>query len=161
MFFDKVSGRKKIKIGIVTSKGGHLFQLTKINRLIRKYQRFWVTDKGHDTDQFLSNERVYFGFFPESRNVPNFFKNIFVAFRILKREKPKVLMSCGAGIAVPFFLIGKYLFHEKLIYIEPFDFVAFPSLTGRIVYNFVDLFIIQQHVQKKWYPKAKYWGSLL
>ena len=151
----------KLFIGLITSKGGHLYQLIQLKPFWKRYKRFWVTDQGLDTDYFLKNEKKYFGFFPDSRNAINAVKNLFLAIKILKMEKPNILLSDGAGIAIPFFIIGKLFFKTKLIFIEPYDFIQYPSLTGRIVYNFVDLFLIQHDFQKKWYPKAKYWGSLL
>lgn len=152
---------KKLTIGIITSKGGHLFQISQLRSFWKKYDRFWVTNQGLDTDYFLKNEKIYYGFFPDSRNIINAVRNLFLAIKILKAEKPGILLSGGAGIAVPFFIIGKLFFKTRLIFIEPYDFTQYPSLTGRIVYNFVDLFLIQHDFQKKWYPKAKYWGSLL
>jgi len=152
--------KKQIRIGLITSRGGHLFQLNQLRPFWKEYNRFWVTDRGLDTDYFLKNEKVYYGFFPESRNVINGIKNFFLAFKILSIERPNVLISSGAGITIPYFLIGKLFYKTKLVYIEPYDFIQYPSLTGKIVYNFVDLFLIQHNCQKKWYPRAKYWGSL-
>ena len=153
--------KKEIKIGIISSKGGHLFQITKLKPFWSKYNHFWVTDKGVDSKYFLKKEIVHFGFFPDSRNLVNAINNLFLALKVLKIERPNVLLSGGAGIAVPFFIIGKIFFKTKLIFMEPYDFIKYPSLTGRIVYNFVDLFLIQHPFQKKWYPKAVYQGSVL
>lgn len=152
---------KKIRIGIITSRGGHLLQIYQLNKLFKKYNCFFVTFKGEDEKYFLRKERKYYAFYPESRNIINTIRNFFLAFLILYKEKPTHLISSGAGIAVPFFIVGKIFFKTKLIYIESFDYVSYPSLTGRILYNIVDLFLVQHKVQKKWYPKAKYWGSLL
>lgn len=153
--------KKKIKLGIITSRGGHLFQLMQINNFFKKHNRFWVGFGGEDTKHYLKKEIVYYAFYPESRNIINAFKNLFLAIKLFNKERPTHLISSGAGVAVPFFVIGKLLFKTKLIFIEPFDFIAYPSLTGKILYNFVDLFLVQHKVQKKWFKKAKYWGSLL
>lgn len=150
------------KIGIISSKGGHLIQILQLKPIFKKSERFWITFKGVDTEYFLKREKVYYAFYPESRNVLNFIKNLFLAFFIFIKEKPNYLISCGAGIAVPFFIVGKIFFKAKLIYIEPYDFVAYPSLTGKILYKLkiVDLFLVQHKIQKKWFKKAKFWGSL-
>jgi beta-1,4-N-acetylglucosaminyltransferase len=150
----------KLTIGIISSKGGHLFQINQLRPFWKKHERFWVTDQGLDTDYFLKNERIYFGFFPDSRNIINAVKNLFLAINILRKEKPNILLSSGAGITVPFFIIGKIFHKTKLIFIEPYDFIQYPSLTGKIVYHFVDLFLVQHNFQKRWYPKAEYWGQL-
>lgn len=153
--------KKLTKICLVTSKGGHLYQLIQLKPFWKRYKRFWITDRGLDTNYLLNGEHIYFGHFPDSRNIINAFRNLFLSLKILNKEKPDILISTGAGISVPFFLVGKLLFKTKLIFVEPYDFIQYPSLTGRIVYNFVDLFLIQHDFQKKWYPKAEYWGSLL
>ena len=152
---------RKTKIGLISSKGGHLFQLLQLKKLLKKYNRFWVTFTGQDSSFYLKNESLYQAFYPESRNFPNAVRNFFLAIKILKKERPDFLISCGAGISVPFFIVGKLIFKIKLIYIEPYDFISYPSLTGRIMYNFVNLFLVQHKSQKKWFPKASHWGSLL
>ena len=148
------------KIGVITSKGGHLVAIIQLRQLFDKYHHFWVTFRGEDVDEYLKDEIKYYAYFPESRNVMNAIKNTFLAIKILTQEKPTILISSGAGIAVPFFLIGKFL-KMKLIFIETYDYIKYPSLTGKILYNMVDLFLVQHKIQKRWYPKAKYWGSLL
>lgn len=153
--------QKVIKLGIITSKGGHLLQILQLRKLFIKYNRFWITFKGIDVDYYLKEEKVYYACYPESRNWLNAIRNLFLAIKIFYNEKPTHLISSGAGIAVPFFIIGKLFFNTKLIFIEPYDFIAYPSLTGKILYNFIDLFLVQHKIQKKWFKKAKYWGSLL
>lgn len=149
-----------MKIGFITSRGGHLFQVCQLKDWWKKYDRFWITGKGGDSDYLLKGERIYYGYFPESRHLLNAFRNFILGFQILKKEKPDLLFSCGAGIAPPIFLAGKLL-GCKLIFMEPFDFIAFPSLSGKMVYRIVDKFLIQKKVQKKFYPRAEFWGSSL
>lgn len=153
--------KKKVKIAVITSKGGHLFEILRLKNLFDSYSHFYVTFRGSDSQYYLKNKNIYYAYYPESRNIKNFFKNLFLSILIFSKEKPTLLISCGAGIAVPFFIVGKLLFKAKLIFIEPYEFVAYPSLTGKILYNVADLFLIQQKCQQEWFPKAKYWGSLL
>jgi len=149
-----------MKIGLVTSRGGHLFQLFQLRDWWKNYERFWITGKGGDVDSLLKKEKVYYGYFPESRNFVNAIRNFFWGLKILLREKPNLLVSCGAGIAPPIFFIGKLL-KIKTIFIEPYDFIKHPSLSGRLVYPFVDKFLVQHLAQKKFYPRAEYWGTTL
>ena len=78
---------------------------------------------------------------------------------MLRREKPDLIISSGAAVAVPFFYLGK-LMGAKLIYIEVFDRIDKPTVTGRLVYQIVDKFIVQWEEQKKVYPKAINLGSI-
>lgn len=149
-----------MKIGLVTSRGGHLFQLYQLKDWWKNCDRFWITGRGGDVDYLLKKEKVYYGYFPESRNFVNAVRNFFLGIKVLRRESPDLLISCGAGIAPPIFLIGKLL-GCKLIFIETYDFIQYPSLSGRLVAPFVDKLLVQLKKQKKFYKKAEYWGATL
>jgi beta-1,4-N-acetylglucosaminyltransferase len=148
------------KIGIVTSCGGHLFQMYQLKPWWKKYNHFWVTFHKDDASSMLTREHVYYAYYPESRNILNAIRNFFLAFKILLKEKPTVLVSCGAGIAPPFFYVGKLL-GIKLIFIEPYDFIMYPSLSGRLVAPIVDELLVQHKEQLRFFRHAKYKGALL
>ncbi len=150
----------KPTLGIITSRGGHLYQMYKLKPWWRKYNRFWVTFPGEDTTSFLSRERVYYGYYPESRNIPNAVRHIVLAWKILRREQPTLLISCGAGIAPPFLYIGKLL-GIRTIYIEPYDLISHPSLAGKLLSPIVDIMLVQHPSQQKFYPKALFKGAIL
>ena len=151
---------KRKKLGMITSSGGHLFQIYQLKPLWSKYDRFWVTFFGSSTESLLKGEKLYYGFYPESRNVLNAIKNTFLAVFILIKEKPDVLISFGAGIAPPFFYVGKLL-GMKLVFIEPYDFIKEPSLTARFIEPIADLFLVQNRNQLNYFKKARYWGSTI
>jgi len=149
-----------MKIGLITSKGGHLFQVYQLKDWWVNYDRFWLTDKGGDSDFLLKGEKVYYGYFPESRHLINAIRNFFLGWKIIRKEKPDLLFSCGAGIAPPVFLAAK-IFSCKLIFMEPYDFIQFSSLSGRLLESLVDKLLVQQVCQKKFFKKAEFWGSTL
>lgn len=122
-------------------------------------ERFWVTFNKQDANSLLKNEKVYNCYFPTNRNFKNLIKNTILAFKVLKKEKPDLIISSGAAVAVPFFYIGK-LMGAKLIYIEVFDRIDKPTLTGKLVYPIADKFIVQWEEAKKVYPKAINFGSI-
>lgn len=148
------------KIGIITSRGGHLFQMYRLKPWWSKYSRFWVTFPGEDATSMLKKEKIYYGYHPESRSALNAVRNLFLAIRILRKEQPTLLISCGAGIAPPFFYVAKFL-GIKTIFIEPYDFIRYPSLSGRLVAPVVDHMLVQHKKQKKFYKNAVYKGALL
>lgn len=148
-----------MKIGLVCSSGGHLTHLKLLKSFWEKEDRFWVTFDKEDANSYLVNERKYNCYFPTNRNLFNLIKNTFLAIKVLKDEKPDIIISTGAAIAVPFFYIGK-LFGVKTIYIEVFDRYNKPTLTGKLVYPVTDRFIVQWESMKKVYPKAINLGSI-
>lgn len=121
--------------------------------------RFWVTFDKEDARSLLKDEKMYPCYFPTNRNIKNLIRNTFLAIRVLKKEKPDLIISSGAAVAVPFFYLGKMM-GAKLIYIEVFDRIDKPTMTGKMVYPIVDKFIVQWEEMKKVYQKAVNFGSI-
>ena len=147
--------KNNMKIGIITSPGAHLRLLLNLKDAWSLQSRFWVTHKLVKKTGELEGEKIYYGFFPENRNLINFIRNIFLAIKILNKERPKILISGGAGVAVPFFWVG-YLFGCRLVFIEPFGLKPKPTLSGRLVYRLCKRFYVQDSNLKKIYPKARF-----
>mgnify|MGYP004533595991 CR=1 FL=1 len=150
---------KKMKICLVGSSGGHLTHLYMLKDFWKNNERFWVTFDKLDSRSILKNEKKYYCYYPTNRNIKNLIKNTFLAFRVLRKEKPDLIISSGAAVAVPFFYLGK-LFGAKTIYIEVYDRVDKSTLTGKLVYPVADKFIVQWESMKKVYPKAINLGSI-
>ena len=104
-------------------------------------------------------KKKYWCYFPTNRNIKNLIKNTFLAFKVLRRERPDIIISTGAAVAIPFFYLGK-LFGIKTVYIEVYDRIDKPTITGKVVYPITDLFIIQWEEQREFYPKGKLLGGL-
>ena len=154
-----VIDKQNLKICLVGSSGGHLTHLYMLKPFWKDKNRFWVTFDKEDARSLLKDEKVYPCYFPTNRNIKNLIRNTFLAIRVLKQEKPDLIISSGAAVAVPFFYLGK-LFGTKTIYIEVFDRINKPTLTGKLVYPVTDCFIVQWEEMKKVYPKAINLGSI-
>ena len=148
-----------MKVCFVTSSGGHLTHLMQLKNWWKDKDRFWVTFNKEDSRSILENEKKYWCYFPTNRNIKNLIKNTFLAMKILRKEKPDLIISTGAAPAIPFFYLGK-LFGAKLIYIEVFDRIDKHTMTGKIVYPITDKFIVEWDEMKKVYPKAINLGSI-
>ena len=151
--------KNNLKICLVGSSGGHLTHLYMLKPFWENRDRFWVTFDKEDARSLLENEKMYPCYYPTNRNIKNLIRNTVIAIKILKREKPDLIISSGAAVAVPFFYIGK-MFGAKTIYIEVFDRIDKPTMTGKLVYPIADKFIVQWEEQKKVYPKAINLGSI-
>lgn len=148
-----------MKLCLVGSSGGHLTHLYMLKPFWNGKQRFWVTFDKEDARSMLAGETVYYCHYPTNRNVKNLIKNTWLAWKVLRLERPDLIVSSGAAVAVPFFYLGK-LMGAKLIYIEVFDRIDKPTLTGKLVYPIADRFIVQWEEQKQVYPKAMNLGSI-
>ena len=151
--------KENLKVCLVGSSGGHLTHLYMLKPFWENKDRFWVTFDKQDAKSILKDERMYPCYYPTNRNIKNLIRNIGVAWKVLRKEKPDVIISSGAAVAVPFFYLGK-LFGKKLIYIEVFDRIDKPTMTGKMVYPIVDKVIVQWEEQKEVYKKAINLGSI-
>ncbi len=148
-----------MKVCLVGSSGGHLTHLYMLKPFWETKDRFWVTFDKADARSMLKDEQMYTCYHPTNRSVFALFVNLGVAWKLLRKERPDLIISTGAAVAVPFFYLGK-LFGAKLVYVEIFDRIDDGTLTGRLVYPIADKFIVQWEEQKKVYKKAINLGSI-
>ena len=126
--------KDEIKVCLVGSSGGHLTHLYMLKPFWKDKNRFWVTFDKEDARSLLEGEKVYPCYFPTNRSIKALIKNTKIAWDVLHKEKPDLIISCGAAVAVPFFYIGKMM-GAKLVYIEVFDRIDKPTMTGKMVYS--------------------------
>ena len=153
----KSRNKKHLKICFACSAGGHLKQAATVINSIN-YEKYLVTYDAPHIKKTIENIRTYFITHPK-RNPFLVIRNAFESFRLLLKEKPQVIISTGADVAVPTCILGK-LMGARLIYIESGAQICTPSLSGRIVYPFADLFIVQWIPALQNFPKAIYGGPL-
>lgn len=149
-----------MKLCLVCSSGGHFFQLYCLKQFWSRYQHFWITFLKADTHYLLQGEKVYWAYQPTNRNVKNFFRNLLLAWRILRREKPDAVISTGAGVGVPFLYLAR-LFKKKTIYIESMTRITELSLSGRLVYPIVHHFFVQWPELQRKNKKAEFKGQVI
>jgi UDP-N-acetylglucosamine:LPS N-acetylglucosamine transferase len=81
---------------------------------------------------------------------------------ILATERPDVIFSTGAEVAIVPIIVGKCLLRSRTIFLETASRKENPSRTGKLVYPFCDAFFVQSPALLKHYgPRARYVGSLL
>lgn len=151
--------REKKKICLIASAGGHLEQIRQLKAVIAAYDTYYVVPRVKSTekmrqkkylvDDMLRTNKVIF--------ILRFVKMCFQQLWIFLKERPDVVLTTGAGVAIPTCLIAK-VFGKKIIYIESFARINTPNKTGRLIYKFADLFIVQWESLLKYYPKAVYGG---
>lgn len=151
---------RTMRIALVGSSGGHLRQLWQLKDWWDSNDRFWVTFATPDAKSLLAAEDVHWAHHPTTRNVPNLLRNTVLAWRLLRSKRPDVVISTGAGVAFPFFVLGKLL-GVKTVYLEVYDRIDLPTMTGRLCYPFTDLFLVQWTQQRRFYPRARLVGTVL
>ncbi len=149
------------KICFAASSGGHLEEIMMLKPLMEKYDSVLVTEKT-SYDSVKAPCPVY-----ELRQVNRrelmfpiyMLGNTFRALRILRRERPDIVITTGVLAVVPLCLLCK-AFHKKLIFIESFAKITDATLTGKILYKHADKFFVQWPSMLEVYPNAVCEGGI-
>lgn len=158
-FINEILSKSNSKnVIFISSTGGHLNELLKLQKTMEKYNSYIITEKNN-----LKLKYKVFYLMKTTRYQLNYlygiFYNIFKSLYYFIKINPDVIVSTGSHTAVAMCYIGK-IFNKKIIYIESFANITSKSLAGKLVYPIADTFIIQWKEMQKLYPKAKYWGCL-
>ena len=128
--------------------------------VLEGYEWFWVTYRCVRTEAMTACERVYL-LTDIGANPVRMALAFFQALWILLEERPNVLISTGAEIAIPFSWVAKLL-GARVVYIETWSRVHTRSGTGPLVYPVTDLFLVQWPDVLGFYgPKARYEGGIV
>ena len=144
----------------MASTGGHLSTMFALEPWWREHERLWVTFDKPQARSLLAGERVVWAFHPTTRNAVNAVRNLRLAQRVLGQFEPDLVVSTGAGVAVPFFVAAR-LRRRPTAFIEALERVDVPSLTGRLCYRMSDVFLLQWDEQRRAYPRGVVIGRVL
>jgi UDP-N-acetylglucosamine:LPS N-acetylglucosamine transferase len=146
---------------LVGSSGGHLTQLLALEPWWGGGERGWVTfDTPDAVNALAGEEHVWWAFHPTTRNLPNLLRNARLSWRVVREFRPTVVVSTGAAVALPFFLAAR-LVGARTAYVEVYDRVETPTLTGRLCRPFTDVMMVQWPEQAVLYDDAVVIGPLL
>ncbi|HWM00874.1 MAG TPA: hypothetical protein VNP92_00905 [Actinophytocola sp.] len=148
-----------MRVLMVGSSGGHLTQLIALRPWWEQHERTWVTFETLDATSKLAGEDVVWAHHPTTRNLKNLARNTALAWRTMRSFRPDVVVSTGAGVAVPFFWMRRP-FGAASVYLEVFDRIDSRTLTGRLCRPFSDLFLVQWPEQQRLYPASRLVGQV-
>jgi UDP-N-acetylglucosamine:LPS N-acetylglucosamine transferase len=148
------------RVLLVCSSGGHLYQLLMLEPWWRDIARLWVTFPTEDARSRLAGEQSVWAHHPTTRNVPNLLRNFALAVSVVRAWRPDLVVSTGAGVAFPFFVAAKLL-RVPCVYVEVYDRIDAPTLTGRLCYPLADRFLLQWPEQRRFYARGQVIGPLM
>ncbi len=153
-----------VRICFMASGGGHFQELCGLAGLAQRYPHSLIsTDVNKALAQACPFDRVHeieeVGQGLWKKNPVRVLGTLWRILRILLREKPNLVISTGAGIAVPGFLAARLL-GIRTVYIESFARVESLSLTGKICYRLAHVFLVQHASLARRLPRAVYVGAL-
>jgi len=137
-----------------------MLQLTRLAPALSGYRRVWVTLDAPDTRALLADEDVVWAYGPTNRSVKNLVRNLVLAWRVVRRVRPRVLATTGAGVAVPFAWIAR-LHGAHIVYVESLTRIDTVSLSCRLIRPVADRIYVQWPELRTRVPKARYAGSVV
>ena len=159
----KQKKKKNKKVMFISSTGGHFYEMSQLKPLINMFDYYIVTEKTSDK-MYLKEKHpnkvsyLVYGTKDHMLTYPfkllyNCFKSLFIYIKV----RPTAIITTGAHTAGPMCCIGK-IFGSKIIFIESMANISTKTITGKLIYKFADLFIVQWESMLELYPKAKYGG---
>ncbi|EKF00328.1 UDP-N-acetylglucosamine--LPS N-acetylglucosamine transferase [Tolypothrix sp. LEGE 11397] len=146
-----------MKIMLVCTSGGHFATMRSLQSFWSMHERVWVSDRKSDTIILEESEKVHWLPYQAPRDILALIKNIPKTFQFIRLEKPDVIISTGASIAINFAFVAKIL-GIRFIYIESISRANELSISGRLVYPISDEFYVQWAELCQKYPKAIFKG---
>ncbi len=147
------------RVLFVSSSGGHLSQLLQLRPWWTQHDRRWVTFDLPDARSKLQGETLIPAHHPTTRNLKNLARNVPLARRILIDYQPDVVISNGAGVALPFFALA-WSMSIPTVYLEVYDRIDSRTMTGRLCRPFTTECLVQWPEQQELYRDTTLIGPL-
>lgn len=122
--------KKRIKLALVCTKGGHFEQMTHLSEFYSKYSHFWITNRNQQTEGQLQGENVYFINIAHFKRPWTYLSQLAPLLKIFAKERPTHLLSTGSGRTALLPFILSQILRLKFIYIDTFSRVKGHSKFG-------------------------------
>lgn len=143
---------------IATNAGGHLIELVSLDEVLRSYSRVWVTQDTADAREFLAGERVVYVHAAGTRSAVDLARNLLTALRVVYRVRPRIAITTGSAIAVPFLWVAR-LFGSRVIVIECGGRADGESVSLRLLAPVADRVYVQWEAQAARVPRVQLAGK--
>jgi UDP-N-acetylglucosamine transferase subunit ALG13 len=157
-----------MRICLAASGGGHVRQLLDLQPAWSPHDIFFVTERTALGESLAQHHRTYFvthvalGQAKLGRPwlmIRSAWRNWIEAGAAIRRERPDVLISTGAGAVFAAILWAK-IYGAKVIAVESFARFDRPSVFMRIASHFSDELVVQSDRLKRWFPGARIFDPL-
>jgi UDP-N-acetylglucosamine:LPS N-acetylglucosamine transferase len=152
--------RKRLRICLAASAGGHISQLLKLAESWDGFETFCVTTTEVVRDKLSKFGRVYIVGECNRQHPTRVVKVLLRCIKVVFRERPDVVISTGAAAGCMLCLLGKML-GAKIIWIDSITNVERISLSGRMVRYVADLFLVQWPELAGRYKKVEFVGAVV
>ncbi|MDR1522313.1 MAG: polysaccharide biosynthesis protein [Streptococcaceae bacterium] len=152
------------RVIFISSIGGHLEELLKLQDIFAKYNSLLVTEKNETTKSLDLPIPIKYLKFGTRKHLFSylfiFSWNILKSFWIFAIFHPDVVITTGAHTSVPMIFLAHF-FKKKILFIESIARVNSTSMAGRLIEKKVDKIFVQWEEMLEVYQNAEYHGRLL
>jgi UDP-N-acetylglucosamine:LPS N-acetylglucosamine transferase len=163
-----LSELEQVDVLLACSSGGHLAQLFALSDAWRPFRRVWVTEDTSDAHSMLAGELVVFAYGPAHRDLAlglhriilAWARNLWLAMDVVRRARPRVVLTTGAAIAVPFAWIAR-LAGARVVFVESLTRIDNPSVSYRLISPIASRVYVQWPELAARIPRARYVGAIV
>lgn len=148
-----------MKVMLVCTSGGHFSTMQSLKAFWSQHDRVWVSDFKEDTSVLADTEKVYWLPYQAPRDFIAFIRNFPSTLKIVSKERPDLIVSTGASIAVNFGIAAK-LTGTNFMFVESLSRSSELSLSGKLVYPMCDELYVQWPDLSERYSKAIFAGHV-
>lgn len=150
---------RRYRVLLVSSSGGVLLDLLALKPWVTRQQAAWVAVQAADTTALLAGERVHWEREQSVRRPLGVLAAVVRALRILRLERPDVIISAGSGVAVGVFIAAR-LMRVPALWLETFNIVSTSGAASRVCGRLAAAVLIQRPSLAAARPRSVLIGEL-
>ncbi|MDG6079103.1 exopolysaccharide biosynthesis protein [Erythrobacter litoralis] len=144
-------GEKRLRVCLAASGGGHVRQLLDLEPLWKRHDSFFVTEESALGRSIAQTQETYFvphvalgqaRLGKPFKMLASAFASLRISFNILRKARPDVILTTGAGSMAFLVLLGRLL-GARIVLIDSFARFENPSAFAKLIGPFAHLRIAQ------------------
>jgi hypothetical protein len=149
----------RYRVLLVSSSGGVLLDLLALKPWWSRHDVSWVAVRAEDTAALLTGQRVYWEQEQSAHRPIGVLGAVVRSLRMLRRERPDVIVSAGTGVAVGVFLAARVL-RIPALWLETFNMVDTAGSASKICCRLASAVLVQRPFLVGVRPRAVLIGEL-
>jgi UDP-N-acetylglucosamine:LPS N-acetylglucosamine transferase len=143
----------------VSSSGGVLLDLLALEPWWSKYRVTWAVVRAADTVSVLAGQRCYWIGNTSFKRPFRIILDFITAWRILRNERPHLIVSAGSAPAIAFFAVARLL-GIPTFWIYTLNILVTPGVSAKICARLSSRVFLQQKSMLRAHPDAVLIGEL-
>lgn len=128
---------------VVSSSGGVLLDVLALRPWWERHDPVWVAVRAPDTEAALAGERVHWQPEQSRGSVLLVLPAVWRAVRLMRQERPDVVVSAGTGVAVAFFVAARLL-RIPALWLETFNMTGPAGSASRVCSRLAAAVLVQR-----------------